>query len=265
LAHSERQTRAAIADVLAVHPGDVRIRALELVEQGLNDCEVSRRLGIPRSTIRDWRRPWYRPKTPPANCPRCFGAAKPMMFTAPDYAELLGLYLGDGFISQGARTARLRIYLDAKYPGIVDATKALLERCFPRNRVDIVDHGTMSCVSVYSSHLKCLIPQHGAGKKHERRISLEPWQRRLLEEAPWGFLRGCIRSDGCVFVNRTAPYEYLSFDFCNKSEDIIALFTTSCDLVGVKFRVNCWNGSWRVRINRRGSVSQMLANVGLKT
>jgi hypothetical protein len=35
---------------------------LALVEQGLNDCEISRRLGFPRRTILDWRRPTYVPR-----------------------------------------------------------------------------------------------------------------------------------------------------------------------------------------------------------
>jgi hypothetical protein len=25
----------------------------------------------------------------------------------------------------------------------------------------------------------------------------------LIEQAPWAFIRGCIRSDGCAFINRT--------------------------------------------------------------
>jgi transposase-like protein len=31
-------------------------RALELVLAGRNDCEIARELGIPRGTVRDWRR-----------------------------------------------------------------------------------------------------------------------------------------------------------------------------------------------------------------
>ena len=184
-----------------------------------------------------------------------------------DYAELLGLYLGDGCISPAARTARLRIALDAKYTGIIEATKALLERSFPENLVGLVEAhgGSMYFVSLYSSHLRCLFPQEGQGKKHERRITLEHWQRCLVEQAPWGLLRGCIRSDGCVFVNRTGPYEYLTYDFSNKSDDIVRLFTAACNLVGVEHRVTCWKGSWRVRINRRKSVELMLGHVGLKS
>jgi len=66
-------------------------------------------------------------------------------------------------------------------------------------------------------------------------------------------------------VNRTGPYEYLTYDFSNKSDDIVRLFTAACNLVGIKHRVTCWKGSWRVRINCRNSVEHMLGNVGLKS
>jgi len=37
---------------------------------------------------------------------------------------------------------------------------------------------------VYNAHLPCLLPQHGEGKKHERRIFLENWQHDFVAEAP---------------------------------------------------------------------------------
>ena len=74
----------------------------------------------------------------------------------------------------------------------------------------------------------CLFPQHGPGKKHHRRIVLEAWQQTIVESAPWAFLRGCIRSDGCVFINRTGRYEYLSYGFANHSSDILDLFESIC-------------------------------------
>jgi hypothetical protein len=195
-----------------------------------------------------------------------------MHFTAEDYCELLGLYLGDGCISPGARTERLRLALDAKYTQIVDDAKSLLERSFPTNPVGLVraHGGTMFFVSVYSSHLTCLFPQHGPGKKHERRIILEKWQKELVDKAPWAFLRGCIRSDGCVFINRTdvrrpQPYEYLSYNFANRSLDIIGLFMHVCERVGIRARVNWHAGKGSVRINRRACVARMLEHVGLKT
>lgn len=263
-----------------MHPPEVRAEALALVKAGLNDCEISRRLGIPRGTVRDWRRPRYVKKTPEGVCPRCWRAAKPMRFTAGDYAELLGLYLGDGCISDGPRTQRLRIHLDAKYVRMNEEIKELLARCFPKNPVGQPTapksqwsgrSDTLVILSVYSNHLACLFPQHGPGRKHERKIELEEWQRALVEESPWRFLRGCIRSDGCAFINRTdihrpQPYEYLSYHFANRSKDIIDLFTRACDLAGIHdYRVSGQaSGRWAVRINRRASVALMLEHVGLK-
>jgi hypothetical protein len=124
-----------------MHPPHVRAEALALVAQGLNDCEISRRTGIPRRTILDWRRPTYVPREPaiPRNpCPRCWRAAKPMRFAHQDYAELLAMYLGDGYISKGPRAYRLRIALDAKHPVIIEETRRLLARCFPENSVDVI-------------------------------------------------------------------------------------------------------------------------------
>src|SRR3954452_16281796 len=121
-----------------MHPPEIRAEALALVEQGLNDCEISRRLGVPRLTILDWRRPpkeRYARRLIRETCRRCWHPAKPMRFTQSDYAELLGFYLGDGCISDHARTQRLRISLDSKYPGIIEAARSLLRRCLPHNPV----------------------------------------------------------------------------------------------------------------------------------
>ncbi len=253
-----------------MHPPHVKQQALDLIAAGLNDGQVSRRLGIPRRTIADWRRPTYvsRRQFELGTCPRCWEPAKPMRFTDDDYAELLAMYLGDGCISEHARTCRLRIALDTKYPTIIADTKRLLERCFPQNPVSTqsVHAGSMVFVSVYSQHLPCLFPQHGAGVKHQRRIHLEPWQRRIVRRAPWPFIRGCIRTDGSCFINRTGPYKYLSYEFSNMSEDIVQLFRRTCELVGVTTRATNGNvkGCWKVRINHRASVVLMLGHVGKK-
>ena len=104
------------------------------------------------------------------------------------------------------------------------------------------------------------------GRKHKRRIRLEPWQTAILREAPWGFIRGCIRSDGCCFVNRTGRYEYLSYDFGNKSGDIARLFVSTCRAVGIRCRMNYSpkRDFWDIRINRRADVEAMRKHVGVK-
>jgi transposase-like protein len=76
-----------------VHARQIRDEALRLVAAGVNDCEIARRLGIPRSTVRDWRRPTYVSTGPRARqaCPRCWRPSVSITPTAEDYAELLGL------------------------------------------------------------------------------------------------------------------------------------------------------------------------------
>jgi hypothetical protein len=191
-----------------------------------------------------------------------------MRFDPGDYAELLGLYLGDGHIVRMGRTYRLRIFLDSKYPVIVADAEALLRRCWPENSVDCrgVNGGRMTILSVYSKHLPCLFPQHGPGPKHDRLIALEDWQQRIATDHPWRLLTGLIRSDGCSFTNRTGRYEYLSYHFANRSYDITRIFQEACEHVGVQYRcvLNKRRDLWEIRINRRSSVALVLEHVGVK-
>ena len=69
-----------------------------------------------------------------------------------------------------------------------------------------------------------------------------------------------IRSDGCVYINRTGRYEYESYDFANLSRGILELFAETCARVGVDCRAYKKN----VRIYRRASVALMLDHVGRK-
>jgi hypothetical protein len=195
-------------------------------------------------------------------CPRCWRPARPARFSAGEYAELLGLYLGDGHIVRAGRTQRLRLFLDAQYPVLAEEARSLVERCLPSNRVSItrLQERSTLVVSVYSGHLACLFPQHGPGAKHERPIALEPWQEEIVAAAPWSLLRGLILSDGCAFINRTGRYRYLSYEFRSQSPDIRALFTDACRRVGVQFTIS----QDRVRICRRASVVEMAAFVGTK-
>jgi hypothetical protein len=248
-----------------MHPPVIRDEALRLIAAGVNDCEVARRLGVARSTIRDWRRPTYVPRErrrASVACPFCACRAPRIALDNSDYAELLGIYLGDGHITFMARTQRLRIALDAAHPRIVADTDALLRRVFPANRVGrvLADRGHTVVLHVYNSHLSCLFPQAGPGKKHDRRLHFAAWQRAKIEAAPWSFLRGCIRSDGCVFINRTGRYEYLTYGFSNLSPEIIGLFAETCRSLGLRPCVY----AKAIRLNRREDVARLLEHVGRK-
>src|SRR5215212_5924574 len=111
-----------------MHQASTVSAALALVAQGLSDGAVSRRLGVPRATIRMWRIGRI-PKRRHSRCDVCVG--HPTKLPPPSYCYLLGLYLGDGCISQHPRTYRIRIVLDAKYPDIIRACARTLEAIRP--------------------------------------------------------------------------------------------------------------------------------------
>jgi hypothetical protein len=252
-------------------------RVLALVEQGLNDCEISRETGIPRGTIRDWRHG----KTPQRNrrvarwrsrptvgsCPACghpehdFGG-----LPALEYAYLLGLYLGDGTISKGRRGVfKLRITLDSRYPGIISECFAAVQLVCPTSKVNTITR--VGCTEVYSHSRAwpCIFPQHGPGPKHARPIELTSWQHALAAQCPDRLLRGLIHSDGCRVLNRVRvkgkEYTYPRYFFCNHSADIREIFCKYCDLVGIDWRPDGWKN---ISVARRGSVERLDSFIGPK-
>ena len=124
----------------------IKESALELVAEGVDDCEIARRLGVPRTTVRDWRRPRYEARVEVEACARCWCPSRPVRLTPSDYAELLGLYLGDGHITILDRTQRLRLFLDSRHARVVDEAEALVGRCLPVNRVTRVHNGRRTMV-----------------------------------------------------------------------------------------------------------------------
>lgn len=71
-------------------------------------------------------------------------------------------------------------------------------------------------VSAYSKCLPNLFPQHGPGRKHERRIELVDWQEELVPRHPERLLRGLIHSDGCRFMNTGRAWRYPRYSFSNR-------------------------------------------------
>jgi hypothetical protein len=169
-----------------------RARVAALIAAGWNDCQIERETGIPRRTICDWRRAAPR-SSAQSRCAVCAGA--PERLPAASYAYLLGAYLGDGYIVLAPRGVyRLRVACDLLHLNIalwiahaiedVRGRRAALQ---PRLHSRVLD------VSSYWKHWPCLFPQHGPGRKHERRIALVPWQQRIVDAHPDQVVRGLIR------------------------------------------------------------------------
>ncbi|MFD7553514.1 helix-turn-helix domain-containing protein [Streptomyces sp. NPDC059835] len=254
------------------HSLEIRQTALSLLRDGARNAEVARHLNIPLGTIGYWkhidrakRGECPGPHNP--DCPRCDDS--PLDERA--YSYLLGLYLGDGHISHysGHRVPNLMITCGDDWPGLMDATERAMRLVFPFNQVCRVRKIGCHNVKVYSKHVECLFPQHGPGRKHDRRIVLEDWQQAIVDAHPWEFIRGLIHSDGCRITNWTVRngkrYEYPRYFFTNKSDDIRKLCTDTLTKVGVEWTITARGSDpYNVSVARKASVALMDEHVGPK-
>jgi hypothetical protein len=257
-----------------MHSRGVVAEALRLrSEEQLGPEEVGKLLGVSPGTVRGWfagRLPAH--SRPGANrlCPRC--SHPPHRFDELDdrYVYLLGLYLGDGTLSEHRGSVfKLRIVLDVKYPGIVHECAAAMKRTLPSNKVNSVRKPS-NCIEVYSYSRAwpCLFPQHGPGKKHDRRIWLTDWQQRLCERWPEALIRGMVQSDGHRFINTgRSNWTNPRYGFSNLSTDLTSIFCTACDCLGLH-----WTGAFPndeskavvIYVSRKVDVARMDEFVGPK-
>jgi len=249
------------------------VDALALSAAGAPDAAVSGMTGIPVATIRNWRRG----RLPRVARLRSEGVALCGTCEQPEhdfeqlpgdsYAQLLGLYLGDGCLARSARSYSLRITMDSRYPGVIAEAAACVRACAPERSVKAIPVRGERCVNVtaYGRAWPCLLPQHGSGKKHLRPIVLCEWQQTIVDRAPGRFVRGLIHSDGWRGENRVRSkgrdYSYPRYQFSSRSDDIRALFTHACDLLGVAWRP--W-GRWHISVARRDAVALLDEHVGPK-
>jgi hypothetical protein len=116
-----------------------------------------------------------------------------------------------------------------------------------------------------------LFPQHGPGKKHERKIELVDWQLLITQQFTREFIRGLIHSDGSRCINRfsvklpsgrVGRYEYPRCFFTNYSDDIMWIFCEHCDLLGIR-----WSQSNQrnISVSHRDSVALLDTFVGPKS
>lgn len=164
----------------------------------------------------------------------------------------------------------LSIYNDARYETLNAEIAASMRRVKPGGHPYTRLAPGCLITTLYWKHWPCLFPQHGPGRKHERKIELADWQREIVRERPGRFLRGLFHSDGCRFTNwtekiiagRRKRYEYPRYFFSNSSPDIIGLCTWALDLLKIEWRMARPNA---VSVARREAVARLDEHVGPKS
>jgi hypothetical protein len=191
---------------------------------------------------------------------------------APAYSYLLGMYLSDGSIALTQKGhVFIRFTLDRKYRGVARECAVAIANSSPA-RVSWYDRprGGLIILQASGGYWLDLFPQHGPGKKHERKIELVPWQLVITHQFPREFIRGLIHSDGSRCINRFSVklpsgrlgrYEYPRYFFTNYSADIRGIFCDHCDLLGIR-----WTQSnpRNISVSHRESVAVLDSFVGPK-
>lgn len=236
---------------------------LRLRSNGLGARRIAAETGLPVRTVTDWLagrtpRGWRAQAAP--RCGAC-GATSHLISDPAAYAYLLGLYLGDGYIASHPRGVfRLRVVLDDAYPEIIDAAAAAMGSLVSSK---VTRQRRKGCTEVrsYSKAWPCFLPQAGPGKKYERDIHIEPWQRYYAEEYARDLLRGLIHSDGCRFINQGRDgWRHPRYSFSNRSADIRRIFTDACEVIGVT-----WTAApHTIYVSRKADVARLDEFVGPK-
>jgi len=240
--------------------------AKTLSDLGVLDRENAAICGVSVAAIRHWRYGNRRNRQDAPSCPRCDGRP----FDERAYAYLLGLYLGDGHLTVSRKGVwALSISCCDDWPGLMAQARLAMSAVMPSSKVFAVTRTGCTEIKSTSKHWLCLFPQHGPGRKHQRKIELTPWQERIVAEYPGDFAHGLFHSDGCRAINRVRRpvkdgdrwYEYPRYFFVNHSTDIHRLCGEALDRLGVEWR---FSKPTTISVARREAVARLDKFVGPK-
>ena len=247
-----------------MHDLELRGRALELIAAGVNDCEVGRRLGVARTTVRHWR--W-------ANERDARGARVLLALLAADSAGRAGRR---GLRGVARPVPRRRPHLahaaqraPASLPGceVPDHRRRLRGASAARlpgsagSAASWLTAARRWCSGSITAISRACSRNTAPGRSTSGRIELEPWQERPGGGSAVG-LRARLHPVGRMLVRQPhRALRYLSYEFRNWSTDILAIFASTCAAVGLHPR----QYRDRVRLCRRADVAQLMTHVGVKS
>jgi hypothetical protein len=141
-------------------------RALSLVAECLDDCEVSLRTGISRRTILDSRHGRAPHASGTRTAPEVLAPAANLDRSTTRLLVLIGSLSGDGWLSRDPRTYRPRIVQDLRYPNLIELAITSIKRVRDgKGTVDTSSRSDASRSAHRGSTGLALFPQHRPGSR----------------------------------------------------------------------------------------------------
>lgn len=236
-------------------------------EKNKNISHLSKLFNIPRATIKYWlnHNILNSLKTKDIDKEIIDSIYEHISLNKKDYSFILGLYLGDGCITENGRnnsSYKLRIAQDKKYPKTISLIQNRLSSFFGKESKLVSGKGCYH-ITIYDKYLPIYFPQHGKGFKHDRKIRLNDFQLKNIDDVE--LLKGLWISDGSFYIAKLSKYKYERYNFTNKSTDLIEIFSGLLDNLGVKHSKRVKNnGVWIIEIQNKKYVSILRDILGIK-
>lgn len=183
-------------------------------------------------------------------------------------AYIIGVAISDGNLSNPNKggAVRLRISCDKRYPRVLKRIVNALRRFLPKNRVGIIDRGTLVDVSIYSNHLEKLLGwKANKGPKFIQKIKIPEWIKNNKSYAI-NCLRGLLETDGSIYSDR--GYKMVIFSTLNKqlAKDVFLLFHSlgySPHLYKIKQKQNRYGIGCKYHVRLSKNVDSFIKIVGI--
>jgi hypothetical protein len=135
-----------------------------------------------------------------------------------DLAELIGVTLGDGTITQYARTEEIRIFSNSNNKGFVERYSSLVEQIFEKKPY-VVKEKNVNCIKI-SLYQKEISKRLGVpiGKRADATIIVPDW---ILRDKKYivRYLRGLYEAEGSFSVHK--PTYTHKFQFSNRNKSML--------------------------------------------
>jgi hypothetical protein len=129
------------------------------------------------------------------------------------------------------------------WPGLIVAAERAIASVMPTSSV--FRRARIGCHDIKSTskHWPCLFPQHGPGRKHQRRIELEAWQQVIVTGHPGDFTRGLFHSDATAASTGFAGHWLtVTVGMSIRGTCSSTIPPTSCVCAARRWTGSTWNG-----------------------